>query len=182
MRTHDGQPKVLDFGIARMEGGGGLPPRASLDVASLDASPITRTGGILGTPHYMSPERREASRSRQHRISSRWASSSTRAHRESGPKSARARTRVVCNRYSNTVSVLLGDGLGGFSAPVNTNVGTRPVALVAGDIDPVASLRSFTQQRADVVVAGSESEPRNGNRLPEASVYKPPLHLEGADP
>ncbi|WP_223789141.1 serine/threonine-protein kinase [Marinicella meishanensis] len=41
---HLGQPKVLDFGIATIQ----LP--------QLDASPMTGTGQIIGTPGYMSPE------------------------------------------------------------------------------------------------------------------------------
>ena len=44
---HD-QPRILDFGVAK-----------SLDVADTQA-PQTIAGGILGTPHYMSPEQADA--------------------------------------------------------------------------------------------------------------------------
>ncbi len=40
-----GQPKVLDFGIARLT-----------DADKLTMSGLTETGQLLGTPHYMSPE------------------------------------------------------------------------------------------------------------------------------
>ncbi|MBK8974663.1 MAG: serine/threonine protein kinase [Planctomycetes bacterium] len=40
--TPDGRPVLLDFGLARIEG--------------TDAAPLTRTGDLLGTPAYMSPE------------------------------------------------------------------------------------------------------------------------------
>src|SRR4051794_12321386 len=40
-----GQPKVLDFGVAR-----------AVDADLLTAAGLTRTGQLLGTPNYMSPE------------------------------------------------------------------------------------------------------------------------------
>src|SRR5262249_34551509 len=40
-----GQPKVLDFGVAR-----------ATDADLLTAAGLTRTGQLLGTPNYMSPE------------------------------------------------------------------------------------------------------------------------------
>src|SRR4051794_38338290 len=40
-----GQPKVLDFGVAR-----------ATDADLLTAARLTRTGQVLGTPNYMSPE------------------------------------------------------------------------------------------------------------------------------
>ncbi len=43
LQTHDGIVKLADFGLAK-----------SLD--GDETSPLTRTGTVLGTPHYMSPE------------------------------------------------------------------------------------------------------------------------------
>jgi serine/threonine-protein kinase len=43
--THDGQPKITDFGLAKM-------------VSSQDAG-VSRSGGIIGTPAYMAPEQTE---------------------------------------------------------------------------------------------------------------------------
>lgn len=45
MRTHDGLVKLADFGLAKLADGANNPK-----------SPLTRSGTILGTPHYMSPE------------------------------------------------------------------------------------------------------------------------------
>ena len=52
--------KVLDFGIAKATG----PGAGSLGAA---ASSATRTGAVLGTPYYMSPEQAEGARSLDHR-------------------------------------------------------------------------------------------------------------------
>src|SRR3712207_7073230 len=41
-RSADGQVKVTDFGVAR----------------ALDAAPLTLTGQVVGTPHYLSPDRK----------------------------------------------------------------------------------------------------------------------------
>ena len=50
--------KVLDFGIAKASSAGGL---------GAAASSATRTGALLGTPYYMSPEQAEGARSLDHR-------------------------------------------------------------------------------------------------------------------
>jgi serine/threonine protein kinase len=42
---HEGQPKILDFGVARV-----------VDEGPLDSSSLTRTGELVGTLAYMSPE------------------------------------------------------------------------------------------------------------------------------
>ncbi len=49
--------KVLDFGVSKMraEDGG-------------EASPLTRTGVMVGTPHYISPEQARGSRAHDHRV------------------------------------------------------------------------------------------------------------------
>jgi serine/threonine-protein kinase len=47
--------KLLDFGIAKADAGSG------------DEALLTRTGNVLGTPHYMSPEQLSSSRSVDHR-------------------------------------------------------------------------------------------------------------------
>ena len=54
---HGGDPdfvKVLDFGIAKVDGfGGGDNENQTSDVSS---KPLTRVGSVIGTPDYMSPE------------------------------------------------------------------------------------------------------------------------------
>jgi VCBS repeat protein/FG-GAP repeat protein len=42
---------------------------------------------------------------------------------------------AVANREDNTVSVLFGNGLGGFSAATTPTVGKKPVAIAVGDFD-----------------------------------------------
>jgi eukaryotic-like serine/threonine-protein kinase len=55
MLTASGRVKLLDFGLAKVRPGGGQA--AGLDShPTLDAAPHTRTGAIVGTPAYMSPE------------------------------------------------------------------------------------------------------------------------------
>ena len=61
MLTSSGRVKLLDFGLAKVSSssaeGGGLE-----SVPTLEAGPHTRTGAILGTPAYMSPEQAQGRR------------------------------------------------------------------------------------------------------------------------
>ncbi|HEY7817074.1 MAG TPA: protein kinase, partial [Vicinamibacteria bacterium] len=53
--TPEGRVKVLDFGLAKASEESGDPNRQDYDTPTLGA-PTTRSGVILGTPGYMSPE------------------------------------------------------------------------------------------------------------------------------
>src|SRR5262249_29964912 len=54
--TPRGQAKVLDFGLAKLMAGGSRPG------VSKAATELTRTGVVLGTPNYMSPEQARGER------------------------------------------------------------------------------------------------------------------------
>src|SRR5437868_14619769 len=56
---------------------------------------------------------------------------------------------VTANFYDNTISVLLGDGAGNFSAPTNFTVGTYPTSVAAADFN--------ADGKMDVAVANNNS-------------------------
>jgi tetratricopeptide (TPR) repeat protein/predicted Ser/Thr protein kinase len=58
MRGDDGRVKVLDFGLARARDASERPAQLERGGSLVDAR-LTRTGAILGTPAYMSPEQHE---------------------------------------------------------------------------------------------------------------------------
>lgn len=63
---------------------------------------------------------------------------------------------VAANRDANTVSIRLGDGLGGFGVQSPFGVGAGPIAIGAGDFDNDAQLDIVTANSADMtVVAGT---------------------------
>ncbi len=65
VRSHDDDDeiaKVLDFGIAKIKGAPGSTPGGSGGVSS-----STKTGAVLGTPFYMSPEQARGLRNVDHR-------------------------------------------------------------------------------------------------------------------
>jgi VCBS repeat-containing protein len=58
---------------------------------------------------------------------------------------------AVANRFSNDVSVLLGDGMGGFGAPAHFAAGITPLSVAIGDLNPLID------PYADIAVANFNS-------------------------
>jgi hypothetical protein len=57
---------------------------------------------------------------------------------------------AVANNYSHTVSILLGDGAGSFSAPTNFTAGAGPASVAVGDFD--------ADSNPDLAVANAASD------------------------
>jgi serine/threonine protein kinase len=61
MIREDGTPKILDFGLARIERGEPVPLDSDMPTMTMDEQPpsLTQGKGFMGTPSYMSPEQIE---------------------------------------------------------------------------------------------------------------------------
>ena len=57
---------------------------------------------------------------------------------------------AVSNRFSDSVSILLGDGAGSFASPANLPVGEEPFSVARGDLDGDGAL--------DIVVVNGQSD------------------------
>ena len=75
----DGKVKLTDFGIAK----------------AADAAPMTRSGMVMGTAHYIAPEQASGQRGRRPATSTRWASSATSAWPGSRPFRAESAVDVA---------------------------------------------------------------------------------------
>ncbi len=64
---------------------------------------------------------------------------------------------AITDSANNTVSILLGNGQGGFAAPVAYPTGNNPVALLAEDINSDGILDLAVVNQGDAVTAGSVS-------------------------
>ena len=73
--TPDGQVKITDFGIAK----------------AANAVPVTRSGMVMGTAHYIAPEQAAGRRRGRRPTSTRWASSATSASPGTGRSARRTR-------------------------------------------------------------------------------------------
>ncbi len=54
--THRGEPKLMDFGLAKLHGPGGIPGPEASALPTVAEENLTRPGTTVGTVQYMSPE------------------------------------------------------------------------------------------------------------------------------
>jgi hypothetical protein len=55
---------------------------------------------------------------------------------------------VIANKSTNSVSIRMGDGLGGFAAPVTVSVGSSPLSVAVGDCDNDGDVDIFVGNNA----------------------------------
>jgi hypothetical protein len=77
---------------------------------------------------------------------------------------------AVANRFSNDVSILRGDGKGGFAAGVSIPIGSTPDAIVAGDFDGDGhtDLAVSLYDAGEVALLLNRSADLDGDGIPDA--------------